>query len=503
MKSIFTLDINISFAIFLTNRGFQNENKQEQALKHAKENRQELEKVLSYYKKDLTKLAAAQFLIENMPYHFTWEQYYTSSEKEKYKPDFTAFNGFQEVKKHCDSLACKEYRIETHNKYDISTIDSRFLIENIELAFNVWKKPWAKDISFMDFCRYILPYRVQYEEVSNLRKELMDRFLPLLNSANIKTPLDACIVLRNKIEKIVRSQDTGIDIYPTINETYRSDIGTCDGLSNFMAYTMRSVGIPVTIDQTTWVKMDRGHCWCAVLDNGHFQSFGENLAPCAHARSFSETRSLRPAKVYRQRFDPIFTSDYRKNDDGYAVYLKSPLIQDVTTEYLDKPTTIKVAIYIDLKENKHSNQAYLCNFNYNKWTDIALGYRKDSICYFNDVVGDNIFIVADVPDKNTQRFITAPFHINTEGEIQKFIPQIQNRRSYTIHKRPEVYKEQHILSYWDTQNKSFIPLEYISETDTTLSYNNIPENALLCLYIPIHMYNQRVFFLEKDSMRIY
>lgn len=136
-----------------------------------------------------------------MPYHFTREQYYTSSGKEKYRPDITAFDGFQAVKKHCDSLAGKGYRIETHNKYDISAIDSRFLINNIELAFNVWKKPWAKDISFTDFCRYILPYRAQYEEVSNLRKELMDRFLPLLDSANVKTPLDACIVLRNKIEK--------------------------------------------------------------------------------------------------------------------------------------------------------------------------------------------------------------------------------------------------------------------------------------------------------------
>lgn len=86
----------------------------------------------------------------------------------------------------------------------------------------------------------------------------MDRFLPLLDSANVKTPLDACIVLRNKIEKIVRYQDTGLDLYPTIDETYRSGIGTCDGLCNFIAYVMRSVGIPVTIDQTTWVKMGSG-----------------------------------------------------------------------------------------------------------------------------------------------------------------------------------------------------------------------------------------------------
>ena len=331
----------------------------------------------------------------------------------------------------------------------------------------------------------------------------MERFLPLLDSADVKTPLEACIVLRNEIEKMVRYEDTGLSLYPTISETYRSGIGTCEGLCNFIAYAMRSAGIPVIIDQTTWVKMDRGHCWCAVLDNGHFLSFGENLAPGVHARLFSETRTLRPAKVYRLQFEPNLTEDYGKNDDGYAVSFKNPLIQDVTTEYLDKPTTIKVTIDMDIKENKRSNQVYLCNFNYNKWTDIALGYRKDSICYFNDVVGDNIFMVADVPDGNSLRFITAPFYVSTEGEIHKFIPDIQNKSSYTIHKRPEGYKEQHTLSYWDTQHKKFPPIEYVSETDTTLSYNNIPGNALLWLYIPIHMYNQRAFFLENDSMRVY
>lgn len=481
----------------------QNDKKVEQALVRAKENRQELEKVLSYYEKDSIKLAAARFLIENMPYHFTQEQYYTSSGKEKYRPDITAFDGFQSVKKHCDSLTSEGYRIETYNKYDISTLDSRFLIENIELAFTVWEKPWAKNISFMDFCRYILPYRAQTEEISNLRKEFMERFLPLLDSANVETPLDACIVLRNKIEKMVRYQDTGLDLYPTIDETYRSGIGTCDGLCNFIIHAMRAVGIPVTVDQTTWVKADRGHCWCVVLDNGHFHSFEESLPPGVHARLLSEIPRRRPAKVYRQRFDPIFTTDYGKNDDGYAVYLKSPLIQDVTTEYPNRPTTIKVTIDMDIKENKRSNQVYLCNFNYNKWTNIALGYRKDSICYFNDVVGDNIFMVADITEGKSFRFITSPFYVSTGGEIHKFVPNMQKKVSYTIHKRPEGYEKPHTLSYWNTQSKSFVHLDYISETDTTLSYNNIPENALLWLYIPIHMYNQRAFFLEKDSMRIY
>lgn len=171
MKNLFTTSIKILVAILLMACSSQYDKKLEQALERAKENRQELEKVLDHYKKDSTKLAAARFLIENMPYHFTREQYYTSSGKEKYRPDITAFDGFQAVKKHCDSLAGKGYRIETHNKYDISAIDSRFLINNIELAFNVWKNPGQKIFHLRTSADISFPYRAQYEEVSNLRKD--------------------------------------------------------------------------------------------------------------------------------------------------------------------------------------------------------------------------------------------------------------------------------------------------------------------------------------------
>lgn len=504
MKNIFSIIRSLPlFIILLISACSRNDIKLEHALDRAKENRQELEKVLRHYQNDSMKLAAARFLIENMPYHFTLEQYYLSPKQQKYTPDITAFDGLQAVKSHCDSLEKKGYRIETRKKYDISTLNSAFLIDNIELAFAVWQKPWAKDIPFSDFCKYILPYRVQYEEVSDLRKEFMERFLPLLDSADVKTPLEACKVLQKKIHTMVRYQDTGLTLYPTVSETYRSGIGTCEGLCNFIILAMRSVGVPVTVDQTTWVKQDRGHCWSVVLDNGHFSSFDESQPPGAHARVLSEIRKLRPAKVYRKRFDPVIPADYGKNDDGYATFLKSPLIEDVTTEYLDKTTTIKVAVDMDIEENTHSNQVYLCNFNYNKWTIITMGYREDSICCFKNVVGDNIFMVADVPDGSSLRFITAPFYVSREGDTHKFVPDMENRRSCTIPKRPEGIREPHTLSYWDTEHKRFIPLSYQSETDTTLSYDNIPENALLWLYIPIFMYNQRAFFLENDSIRDY
>lgn len=475
----------------------------EYALQAADKNRDELKSVLNHYKDDSLKLAAARFLIENMPYHFSQEEYFISPKEEEYRPDISLFNKEKAAKTHCDSLLRQGYKIKKQKVYDITSLDSGFLVNNIELAFKVWQKPWARNVSFNDFCSYILPYRAQTEMVSNLREEIMERFLPVLDSAKVQTPLEACITLQKHLKSIIKYKNTGVSLYPTLDETYRSGIGMCDGLCNLGIFIMRAVGIPVAIDQTIWTKMDLSHVWCVVLDNGKFYSFDpEGQQPILHAQDFSEKRNLRPTKVYRNRFDSDL-SIIDTDDDKYTTYLKSPLIHDVTDEYLDETTQIQISI--DKKNIKRgkSNQVYLCIYNYYEWHPIAIGQRKDTVCHFENVVGDNIFMVADSPDGNGLQNITAPFYVDREGNIRKFIPTKEHKKTFTLNKRKNKLNQEHTLHYWDPDRERFVPLKYISETDTTQTYNQIPENALLWYTIPERIVNQRISFIENDSLKTY
>lgn len=473
------------------------------ALKAGKENRDELQKILNIYKENSLKSRSAKYLTSNMPYHYSLEEYFISSQDIKYYPDFDSIRSKISLKEYCDSLLKCGYKINKQKKYDISTLQSRFLINNIELAFQVWQKPWAKKVPFNDFCRYILPYRAQTEKVSNLRREIMERFVPILDSAKVTTPLQACIVLNEQLKDVMKYGNTGLPFYPTIDETYRSGISQCEGLCNLGTFIMRACGIPVTVEQTTWTKMDLGHSWCVVLDNGKFYSFGPGEdQPDIHARSFSEVRHRRPAKVYRSRFDPDFSIMDRK-DDGYVTTLKSPLIYDVTNEYLDKTTSIKVSVDKNNRKKGKSNQVYLCTYNHYEWCPIAIGHRKDTVCYFENVVGDNIFIVADSPDGSKLRNITTPFYTDKDGNIRKFIPLKEHKQTFTLNKRKKKLYQVHTLYFWDTEKDRFTPLEYVRSTDTTQTYDQIPENALLWFTIPERIVNQRIFFIENDSIKSY
>lgn len=470
----------------------------DKALNYAESNRSELEIVLEHYKNDSLKLKAAQYLIENMPYHHFQEEYFLSPGGDKKHLDITAFTGENEVKLYCDSLVKCGYQIKSHQQFDIMSLSSDFLIKNIELAFTAWEKPWAKDISFIDFCRYILPYRAQSESPSLLREEIMKRFMPILDSAMVTTPLEACILLNEHLKGIIKYKKTGSPFYPTIEETYYSGISQCEGICNLGIFIMRAVGIPVTVDQTTWTKMDLGHYWCVVLDNGLFYSFGPGEDhPEEHARKFSSTNI--PAKVYRLRFDPI-VAEINGINDGYSTYLKSLLLYDVTEEYPNKVMDMIISVDKIDGVQPTTNMVYLCVYNHYQWKPIAIGEKNDTVCVFKNVVGNNIFMVADAPDGMKLRNITSPFYVNKEGVIRKLTPQFEQQQTFTMQKRKNKLEQQHTLRYWDATEKRFLPLNFAGSTDTTQSYNNIPKNALLWFTIPEKIYNQRVFIIENDSI---
>ena len=57
------------------------------------------------------------------------------------------------------------------------------LIENIDLAFEVWQnKSWNKNLTFEDFCELILPYRIAEEPLTNWRRKYYEKYNPILDS---------------------------------------------------------------------------------------------------------------------------------------------------------------------------------------------------------------------------------------------------------------------------------------------------------------------------------
>lgn len=202
------------------------------ALEQSGDNRKELEQVLLHYsikEADSLHLKAAQFLITHMPGHYSWK----SKELGNYR------NYMDSIYPEMSSVVKKVvYSIPWHSNQlsldkgmmleDIKTIKADFLIRHIDNAINMWQQsPWLRDVTFENFCEYLLPYRVGDEPLIDMDstlywwkevKQEMDvySFTPLF--------LDEIRhFLKNKIGESDNRYFTNLDFGKNISRKYTMD----------------------------------------------------------------------------------------------------------------------------------------------------------------------------------------------------------------------------------------------------------------------------------------
>lgn len=473
------------------------------ALKAAGDNRPELEKVLDYYKEDKIKLEAARFLIKNMIYHRSFDEKIMSPENVVYELNMNRFENNDEFRLYMDSLQRKGYTIKKRVVKDIESLQADYLIENIELSFEVWRKPWARQVSFTDFCRYILPYRSLYETPSKIRKNLKDRFLPILDSLQVQSPLEASKIVHSILKKNIHFLEITPPVYPTVENIYDYGLGRCDGLALMATCVMRAVGIPVSIEYTVWTKQNSEHYWCAVFNDGAIYPFApENEAPGNLLKNLTKP-FLTPGKVYRYGFAPSKETNFTVQDN-YKCFLKNPLIEDVTSEYGTKPTDIDILCDQDVSIKEVP--VYLCTYNNKNWRVLAMGVRSGKNCHFNDVVGDDVFIVTDSPDGFSLRFITYPFYVDRMGRIRKLIrDDIIDIMEFG--KRKDQKEIASALSIWNPLAGNFESFDYKVDSLPYLNQKvyQLPRNALFRTDIvgKNKVKVERIFFVDNSNIRIY
>ena len=135
-----------------------------------------LKTVLEKYQSDSLKYQAAVFLIENLPFHYSYEG---DALNDYYKLYELHGKGTMYPEAVLDSVlsAYGSFRLNELKRISDINIDPDYLIENIEWAFKVWQEqPWGKNVSFSNFCEFILPYRVGDEKLESWREKIYNQY---------------------------------------------------------------------------------------------------------------------------------------------------------------------------------------------------------------------------------------------------------------------------------------------------------------------------------------
>lgn len=239
----------------------------EYALELASENRQELEKVLEHYQNDPEKLMATRFLIENMPRWYGYEGRLLDS----IRPVLAAGAKKRYIPKEVITKWQEEPFYSSKKVYDVNTITADYMIENIDQAFEVYKKyPWNKNLPFDDFCELILPYRIGDEPLTDWRRLYRDRYMPLLDSLypGGTDVVEACRILANELKKESEYYSTDFRL-PRLGGEFllNNRIGYCRESCDITLYVMRACGIPIAIDFFEYSpEYQQGHMWTVVRD---------------------------------------------------------------------------------------------------------------------------------------------------------------------------------------------------------------------------------------------
>lgn len=395
------------------------------ALAFAGDNRAELEKVLEHYRDSGLKYDAACFLIENMPYYYTYADFRLDSLKAVQAGIF--------YKKHLDSETREKWRNFSYRNlprvYDAHVITASYLIENIDLAFAAWqKRPWKNTLTFDDFCEWILPYRIGDEPLENWRSVFYKKFSCALDSLYRGTDVvEAAALLMPVVYGQCGDEYSDELSLPHLGALYllKHCIGYCRESCDITLYAFRAAGIPVATDfLLSAPEAQGGHSWNVLKDTSGIVAFEYG----AVARNYDDRRLK--GKVYRQCF-----GRQKEKFPGMSKLPEVPLViknlfqKEVTSEYFGKN-----AVEIELDEKSCGTYVYPGVFSSEGWKPVDIARQRNGKAEIENIEPGVIFFPL-APDGKGWRTVGYPFWL-TGGGLAYFRPDKEVERVELLRKYP-------------------------------------------------------------------
>ena len=405
----------------------------ENALVLAKNNRGELEKILIHYStfpEDSLKFQAACFLIENMPLHYSYKgesvDYYYSEISKLHKGNgssaSTIINEINDL-----NAGLVDNGINISITYDIQSIKAEYLISHIDAAFESRSYPWNKNVSFDDFCEYVLPYRISNEPVCEWLPIYRAYTKNIADSIYSETDSDSDFISQLIkrfstpswwVERCNYNVDLPPDFY--INIKY----GTCYELAAWGAYTFKALGIPIFWDYTpNWANRSLDHHWNGIIvDNKYYAfqfldicAFGDHMTSYPH-RNLPKTFR----KTYKYQTESL-KAQYSNNN--IPRIFNNAFIRDVSGVYTNTYTDsfIDLTIKVDFPPKWRDEIAYLMVFDNQKWVPVGWGNYNNSSVTFEKVGNGSCYLAAHYHN-NQFTPISYPFTIDKENNLKKRIP---------------------------------------------------------------------------------
>lgn len=420
------------------------------ALKAAGDNRAELEDVLEHYRtvdNDPQKLAAAKYLIANMPAHYS---YRNMDAINAFYDEALEILGTGTVEWQRDTLrdiGDKKYaRLAQDKVMDVEVMTSDYLIYSIDKAFEGWKTmPWAQHLTYEEFRDWLLPYKVVECQSFDAWRDILPKHyvdslskLPPTDIAR-NTIYGALEVVRDEIHQkeldmkfVIFWKDRNGLPFLSADTWVRMTYGDCRNFVDMGVGTFRSLSLPTCVDRVPlWGRNNNGHSWFVVLSdrgkeeptiNSLIEPVGKQFFPCDRF-----PKILRFSYAINPRIQ-----EYQKT--AKYVYPFNICEHDVTDHYVTTSDLV-----IDLFDNARPRDKYVyigmfSSISNDSWRVLDFGTVKRGKAHFENM-GRNMLYVALDFDGEAFTPISNPFILHPNGEVEYITCDTRETRSVTLKRK--------------------------------------------------------------------
>lgn len=401
-------------------------------LDSAGSNRTELEAVLNHYRtvdNNPQKLRAAEFLIENMPAHYS----YAGTQIYEYY-DYAArilANKSLSPEQQRDSLLSitdLKYRdLPSHTVPDAQIIKADYLIKNIDTSYDGWvNNDWASQLTFDEYLEWLLPYKAtELQELDAWRDTLLAHFgkgleNPIKNDVEYNTTIATADMLRNdaynglhRYGLYTRAGLPLLSAHLQANQTY----GDIPDYALTAVLVMRSASVPAVLDETpvgsrgtaatSWyvIYSDRGEELTSEWDFSTM--IGGSFFPYERGpKVYRNTYAINPQRwEYRQKAKYQYPFELGKKDVTAKYFLTSnlaiPIDKGILKQVKDKYVYIASAVRNDEKP----------------WQIVDFGVIKHGKATFHDM-GREVLYQIQGYDGNKLVPISEPFILHKDMSIE-------------------------------------------------------------------------------------
>lgn len=409
--------------------GCSNRSSLDRALELAGDNRSELEAVLNHYKDNTEKLAAARFLIENMPAHYSYAgneiyQYYEYAARILANKELTP----EQQRDSLLAITDLKYRdLPNHTIPDAQIIKADFLIDNIDKSYEQWTTcPWASQVTFDEYLEWMLPYKaVELQELDHWRDTLLAYFgtgleHPIKNDVEYNTTMGVADMIRNdannRLHRYGLYTRAGLPLLSASLQAHQT-YGNIPDYALTAVLAFRSAGIPAVLDETpVGSRYTAGTKWFVILsDKGDELASEWDLSTQIGWGFFPYERG---PKVYRNTY-AINKERQKYKEQAKYQYPFDLGKKDITSKYF---LTSDLSIPIDNAVRKRLKDKYVyiasaVRSEEQPWQIVDFGVLKNGKALFHDM-GREVLYQLQGYDGEGLIPISRPFILHKDCSIE-------------------------------------------------------------------------------------